>query len=129
MAFHLFDYKSVQGRNDFKEWTAALQKKELGKLNVRLDMLARLGDDLMPNILTGTTQAGLMKLRVPGRVQLRPLLCRGPINTAQEYTLLMGATEVGMSFEPPNAVRVASQRRTAVTSDPDNRRCKHERVS
>lgn len=129
MAYRLFDYHDAQGRNEFKAWSSGLQKVQLGKLNARLDMLADHGEELFPHILTNSSVATILKLRCKGQVQLRPLLCRGPINAADEFTLLAGATERGSVLEPQGVADTALARKNAVRADPQNRRKDHERVS
>ncbi|OHC61711.1 MAG: hypothetical protein A2040_12770 [Rhodocyclales bacterium GWA2_65_19] len=129
MSFKLFDYRAPSGQNDFKAWTKTLQPAQRSKLNAKLDMLKMLGDALLPQVLTGTDTAGIYKLRVKGNVQLRPMLCSGPINVDREFTLLLGAVEVGGTLKPKNAAAIAAGRKDEVRSDPDKRRIDHERVS
>lgn len=128
MTYELFDYVDGQGRNVFKAWTEGLQKAERAKLNAKLDMLRMHGTGLFPNPLTGTGTAGIQKLRVRGKVELRPLLCLGPLNVEGEFTLLMGATERDSKLVPQNADQTANTYKTAILADP-NRRIEHERVS
>lgn len=59
MVYKLFDYVDAQGRNVVKEWTAALQKPQRAKLNQLLDKLVMHGDDLYPQMLTGTDIPGI----------------------------------------------------------------------
>lgn len=126
--FTLFDYNDENGYNDFKEWTIMLQKVERAKLNAKLDMLEKLGSDLFPQVLTGTDTAGILKLRIKGNVQLRPMLCKGPINSDKEFTLLIGAKERDSCLIPKNADKEADNRKKIITENP-NRRCSHERIS
>lgn len=129
MIFKLFDYCNPAGENEFKTWTQALQPVQRGKLNAKLDMLKMLGDGLFPAILTGTDTPGILKLRIKGNVQLRPMLCKGPIDVDEEFSLLVGAIEVGRKLKPRNADVIGDGRKKEIRSDPDNRRVKHERVS
>jgi hypothetical protein len=129
MAFKLFDYVNAKGENEFKKWTAKQQLVQRARLNERLDKLSQLGDTLIPNMLTGTGTPGIQKLRVKGNVQLRPLLCKGPVDIHWEYTLLMGAKEVGDELDPHNAAATANKRKQEVIADPKHRRKEHERVS
>ena len=126
--FTLYDYLNEKGNNEFKEWTKKLQKFERAKLNVRLDMLSLQGSGLFPEILTGTPTAGILKLRVKGKVQLRPMLCKGPIKIEHEFTLLIGATERDSKFVPRKADEKANDRKKIIIENP-KRRCSHERVS
>jgi hypothetical protein len=79
-------------------------------------------------VLTGTPTAGILKLRVKGNVQLRPMLCRGPINNENEFTLLIGATERDFLFVPDKADEKANDRKKLIIENP-SRRCLHERIS
>jgi hypothetical protein len=128
MPFLIYDYVNKNAQNEFKEWTLGLEKAQRAKLNEKIDKLALYGDQLYPEILTGTGIAGIQKLRAKGNVQLRPLLCKGPVNIHLEYTLLMGAKEVGGKWVPKGAPSTAATIKTKITIDPANRRTKHERV-
>lgn len=128
MAFTLYDFLSESGNNEFKEWTENLQSKERAKLNEKLDKLQEHGDTLYPLMLTGTDVAGIQKLRVQGGVKLRPLLCKGPVDIASEYTLLMGAKEIGDKWVPKDAPKKANDKKAEVAANPLGRRKLHERV-
>jgi len=129
MSFKLFDYRNLAEQNEFKLWTQGLQSIQRAKLNAKLDMLKSVGDRLLPEVLTGTDTPGIFKLRIKGGVQLRPMLCKGPIDVKNEFTLLLGATEVGGKLKPTNADATAAIHKDEIRRDPDNRRVNHERVS
>ena len=128
MSFNLFDYCDANGVNQFKEWAKKLQTPQRAKLNAKLDMLSNQGSELFPDVLTGTDTPGILKLRVKGNVQLRPMLCDGPVNINKEYTLLLGAIEVGDELKPKNADKLADKRKNEVKLNPNTRRVKHERI-
>lgn len=128
MIFELYDYVDSKEVNEFKDWTQSLQKNDRAKLNAKLDMLKKLGPDLFPQVLTGTPTSGIQKLRVRGNVQLRPMLCPGPISIDKEFTLLLGAKEVQSKLVPKDADKIANKRKSEVLNDP-KRRVKHERIS
>ena len=128
MKYALFDYVTDKGTNDFKIWTEKLQKTQRAKLNSRLDMLENKGSDLFPQILTGTDTAGIQKLRVRGKIELRPMVCTGPINHEKEFTLLVGAIEKQGKLEPKKADQIADKRKKEVIKD-KTRRIDHERIS
>ena len=107
--FALFDYTDKNGKNDIKRWTKALEPAQRGKLNLRLDMLSLHGSGLFPEMLSGTNTAGILKLKVKGNVQLRPMLCKGPINHENEFTLLIGATERDFCLVPDKADEKANE--------------------
>ncbi len=129
MPFLLFDHTSAADENTFRTWTQSLQTQQRAKLNAKLDMLSKHGCELFPNTLTGTDTPGILKLRVKGGVQLRPMLCKGPVNQELEFTLLLGAKEVGGKLQPLNADELANDLKAAVIADPQLRRKNHERVS
>lgn len=126
--FTLFDYRDENGSNSFKKWTEMLQKSERAKLNAKLDMLSKMGANLFPQVLTGTDTSGILKLRIKGNVQLRPMLCKGPINNESEFTLLIGAKERDSRLIPVKVDEEASNRKKIIIKNSD-RRCLHERVS
>ncbi len=128
--YKLFDYINKSDSNEFKKWTEGLQKKQIAKLNQKLDKLEISGDELMPQLLTDSNVPGVKKLRITVQnVQLRPLLCNGPVNNDKEYTLLMGAKEIGDKWHPKKAPETALKKLKEITRDPENRRRKHERVN
>jgi hypothetical protein len=126
--FALFDYIDEHGNNDIKTWTQGLQKVQRAKLNAKLDMLEKVGVELFPQVLTDTPTAGIQKLRIKGNVQLRPMLCKGPIDNEKEFTLLIGAVERDSCLIPNKADEKADERKSIIKNNP-NRRCKHERVN
>jgi len=127
MVWKLYDYVDEHGVNDIKRWTETLEKKQLAKLNQKLDMLEISGPDLSPQLLSDAGESQIKKLRVKGNVQLRPLLCIGPINRGNEFTLLLGAIEKGSKYIPKNAPKIAKERREIVIKNPA-RRIDHEPV-
>lgn len=122
MAFLLYDYLDARGNNLIAPWIGALQKAERAKLDERIHKLRNHGDELFPHILAGTDKPGILKLKVHGNVQLRPLLCKGPVLVHTEYTLLAGAKEVGSLLRPRDVTSTAVVRKTEVAGDPVNRR-------
>jgi hypothetical protein len=126
MPYQLYDYVLSNGTNDILEWARSLQPAERGKLNNKLDMLAIHGPHLRPHVLAGTDAPGIQKVRVRGSVELRPLLCEGPVSVNIEFTLLAGAKEIGSVLRPKGVLEVAMNRKAEVLADP-TRRKKHVR--
>jgi hypothetical protein len=124
----IYDHVNRQGVNMIAEWTRGLQTVQRKLLRSKLDMLAQAGPDLPTQLLAGTGVANIYKLRVKGNVQLRPMLCKGPVENDAEFTLLCGAIEVGDVLQPPDATQRAVMIREAILADPNNRRCEHERI-
>jgi hypothetical protein len=123
----IFDYVDPVDGNLFKAWSARLQKKELAKLNNRLDALAIHGPELIPGILSPTGMPSIFKLKIRGQVQLRPLLCEGPGRGEEAFTLLLGAIELSDDYVPLGAPLIASRMRESLIKDM-RRRVLHERV-
>jgi hypothetical protein len=81
--------------------TERVGKLELAKLNQKMDMLVTTEPGLAPKLLAGPIkskkypkqQSHIYKLIIHGDRMLRPMLCRGPIDTDKEYTMLLGAIE------------------------------------
>ncbi len=111
MPFLIYDYVNQHGLNEFNAWTLGLEKPQRAKLNEKIDKLALYGDALYPEMLAGSSVAGIQKLKVKGNVQLRPLLCKGPVNIQDEYTLLIGAKEVGDKWVPKGAPSTAATKK------------------
>jgi hypothetical protein len=129
MAWKLYDYIDAQGDNEFKAWSEGLQKPERAKLNRRLKALEDTGPALAPQMLAGplTGYAHIYKLKINGKIALRPLLCKGPIDNDAEFTLLKGAFEVGNQWNPAAARTDAVTRRAIVLAD-SKRRTPHVKV-
>jgi hypothetical protein len=126
MPYALFDHLDAQLRNEVRIWAQALQKRERIKFDKKLDLLQQHGMSLLPNLLAGPVDTHIYKLRFGVDRLLRPRLCRGPINNETEFTLLLGAFEVGGNDKPPDANSQAVERRAAILADV-RRRCPHER--
>ena len=77
MKYAIYDYVDPVEGNLMKTWSGSLQKKERAKLNAKIDALAMHGAELIPNILAPTGVPAIFKLKVPGQVQLRPMVCEG----------------------------------------------------
>jgi len=129
MPFLLYDYVNAQDVNEFKKWTASLQKKEIARLNEKLDMLELTGLALLPLTLAATNVPGILKIKVHGQVQLRPLLCKGPIHDEEAFTLLAGAKERGFKLLPKGIEAEAKSRKAAVKNDPAKRRTAHVEIT
>jgi hypothetical protein len=126
--FALFDFRDLRNENTIREWASRLQKSERAKLNLKLDMLQRYGDELGSSLLLSVAPY-IFKLKAKGKVQLRPMLCKGPVRDESEFTLLIGATERDGKLVPSDVVERAQSRRADVLADPGKRRVPHERVN
>lgn len=123
----LYDYYNEREVNKIAEWTRSFQKRQRIGLRSKLDMLTQFGMDLLPQLLAGTGVPHIYKLKVHGNIQLRPMLCRGPFNNDEEFTILLGAVEVNWVLEPQGAAELAAQIREEIIRD-SRRRIEHERI-
>jgi hypothetical protein len=125
--WELFDYINEDGVNEIALWTRRLEKRQRIKLNQKLDMLQKHGPELPPQLLAGPIFGHIYKLKVKGNVQLRPMLCKGPVDNDGEYTLLLGAIETDDELDrsPEEAARI----REIIIADPLRRRRTHERIN
>ena len=127
MRFVIYDYVNAQGHNLIKDWADSLQKIERVKLDKKIDSLSQNGFSLPQTLLSNTDMPGIQKLRIHGSVQLRPLLCKGPLGDDHTaFTLLVGATERGGELRPLGVMDVAVQRKADILANPASRRVEHD---
>jgi hypothetical protein len=126
----LFDYLDSHGRNVMQDWADNLpmQKRDRGRLDSKIDMLAIAGDDLPPGLLQNTRCRHIMEIAVNGQVALRPMLCRGPFAMQREFTFLFGAVERDRKYEPKDAPERGEANRLDLLAD-EEKRCEHERFN
>jgi hypothetical protein len=129
MPWVIYNYRDHRGRNPVAEWCRKkLQKKDLAKMNHRIDLLGKSGHELCPGLASNLHGAPhLHKIRINGDVAPRLILCKGPINMAAEYTLLLGEFERDDKL-PEGTLELAESYRQDIIKDPKNRRGLHERV-
>jgi hypothetical protein len=105
------------------EWfrEAGITPKERAKLDVALERLRTLDFELVSKkLLAGPlhgTKVYKLRLRCENR-ELRPMLCRGPVGSPLDYTLLLGAIEVGDRPRPPDAEARADRNRQTLKERP-----------
>jgi hypothetical protein len=126
----LWDFLDNRGRNVILQWARIQTTRDRGMLNQRFDRLVQIdfGLAITSKLLAGPIYKHIYKMQIHGDVQLRPLLCRGPINNDAEYTLLLGATERDRKLTP-RAKEQAELNRAQVLASPSTRRTRHERIS
>src|SRR5580704_877448 len=122
MTWDLYDYRDHRHRNLVRDWCERLQKKDLAKMNQRLDLLAQSGHLLCPGLASNLHGAPhLYKVKINGSVAARLFFCKGPINMEVEYTLLLGEFERDGEL-PRGTLETAESYRQAIIKDPLNRR-------
>ena len=126
----LYDYIDTRGRNDFEAWTRNLESRYRAMLNRKLKALEdEVERGLLPGMIEGPIKhhPHIYKPKLGGKVKLRPLLCKGPLDNNCELTLLIGATERDWQYDPTNAPDTAEARREEIIND-YSRRCRHVKV-
>jgi len=128
--YQLFDYLDSRDRNVMQEWALDLGEDQRARLDLKIDMLQRAGEDA-PKLLTPTSgrprQRHIWEMPIKGEVALRPMLCRGPITMGSEFTFLSGAVERDRVYVPLNAPQRAEANRIDLITRGGNAREKHKR--
>lgn len=127
----IFEY--IEGdRSTLHKWLKDedVTERDRGQLILKMDLLAMHGTDLLTGILAGPIASKrkpkelrgsqIYKLKVKGDRQLRPMLCKGPVDMSGEFTFLIGAIETGGVLDV-DALE-AEDRRQEVIADPENAR-------
>ena|SRR6202142_4418877 len=128
--YDLWDFISGRGENLIARWAdeEKLNKSARAKMDQRFDRLMQVDFELAihTNLINGPVKKEIYKVKVNGDVQLRPLVCRGPIEKTSEYTILVGAIERNKKLEPSTCLTDASNNRDIILAD-NRRRCPHEK--
>jgi hypothetical protein len=130
MTKQLWDFLDNRGDNVIEAWGSAQSKRDRGMLNQRFDRLTQVDFDLAlgSKLLAGPIYKHVYKMQIHGDVQMRPMLCKGPLKNDDEYTLLLGAAERNWKLVPASAKTDAEHNRGLVLASPLTRRKAHERI-
>ena len=126
----LWDFLDIRGDNVVETWGTAQTKRDRGMLNQRFDRLVQVDFSLAigSKLLAGPIYRHVYKMQIHGDVQMRPMLCKGPLKNDDEYTLLLGAVERNWKLVPASAKTDAEYNRGLVLASPLTRRKAHERI-
>ena len=105
-----------------------MPKAEVAIFQAKIDLFERGGPDLTPGLIAGPVAKNIYKMKIKGHkghVQLRPMLCYGPVSET-EITLLVGAIEKGFKLIPETCKVTAQENRGILIAD--KRRRRRERV-
>lgn len=98
-----------------------ISARDRAKLDFSLNRLRTLDFALVSNKLMAGPLKGSkvykLRLRCENR-ELRPMLCRGPVESPLDYTLLHGALEIGNSLRPSDAIDRADRNRKTLIAKP-----------
>ena len=117
----IYEWVDKNGRGVVTNWPK-LQESQRAKLDSKLDMLVNAHVDpktrqaSLSGLLVGPGFGGqqyIYKLRVRGNVQLRPMICLGPLGM-NEWTVLYPSTEKGDELIPSDAAALAEARRLEI---------------
>jgi phage-related protein len=121
----IYDYLTPSGRNDIYKWAKGFSNERRGKFEEKLDVLRKHGVNV-PKDLLAYLGNDIYKLKVQGKPQLRPLLCRGVKDkNLEEFTIFIGVTEENGELRPKDAIDQARKRLAELLENPDQR-CEHE---
>lgn len=126
--FRIFEFIDERGRSVIGDWLDAerITSRDRNLLKAKMDLLALQGTELT-GLVAGPIsskrnrrmQSHIYKLVIHGDRMLRPMLCKGPIDMEQEFTLLLGAIETGDILD--HDAEDAEQNRAIVMRDPARR--------
>lgn len=95
----VYDYVDREGVNQVEAWARGLDPRSRAKFDNKIRLVQQADMDSLPGLVRGFNIQGqrhIGKLAVgssgSGRA-LRPLICRGPIDSEEEITILLGAEE------------------------------------
>lgn len=127
MTWRIYHFTDSRGDSILKEWVEEIRlpMRQRGQLDRKIDSLAQNGPCLPPQLLAGTRSRHIRKLKIKSNIQLRPMLCAGPLNMDEEFTLLLGAVERDYKLDPLDAPERAEANRQTLLSD-HSRRIEHE---
>jgi hypothetical protein len=128
--YKLWDFLDNRFKSVILQWVRddRLTKRDRAILNQKISRLAQMDFSLAINakLLAGPIYKHVYKMRMKGDVQLRPMLCRGPVDNDAEYTFLLGTVETGGHL-PAGSKETAENNRTVVLDDHD-KRIRHQRI-
>jgi hypothetical protein len=132
LRWRVYCFLSSSGRNVIREWLdeERVSLAQRADFQMKITLLENGGVDAVPGFITETPVAdNIYKAKIKGnkgRVQLRPMLCRGPFVVSEEFTFLCGAIERDGKLIPKDWKKRAQNHRAILLADPRRRR--HEGV-
>jgi hypothetical protein len=125
LKWSIYFFLSERGVNLITDWLDAekISVKQRADFQAKIDLFERGGSDLITGFITDTPIApDIYKMKIKGQVQLRPMVCRGPLDLGREYTVLVGWIERDNARVPNNIKKKASENRSIIIADPRRRR-------
>src|SRR6185312_12650132 len=125
LRWQIYCFLSERRSNLIADWLKSerVSAAQRGDFQAKIDLFERGGPDLITGFITETPiAADIYKMKVKGKVQLRPMACKGPIDLNREYTILLGWIERDRERVPTEVKRKAQENRLIVVNDPTRRR-------
>ena len=121
--FRIYEFAEHGDQSVIRKWLDAesISKRDRGQLMAKMDLLAKEGLALASvggpiRSKRKRIQSHTYKLIVHGDKMLRPMFCKGPIDTENEFTFLVGAIEANWTLDTD--VADAEERRARLIVDP-----------
>jgi hypothetical protein len=130
--WRVYCFLSSGGRNVIREWLdqERVSLAQRAEFQVKITLLQNGGPEMVPGFITETPVAkDIYKAKIKGnkgKVQLRPMLCKGPFAMDEEFTFLCGAIEKDRKLVPKDCKEKAQRHREILIAEPIRRR--HEGV-
>ncbi len=119
----LYEYVDRRGKGAISDWS--LQPSEQALLDLHMRQLKRVTDpNHLPGLFFGARKRAphIIKIKIGGKIRLRPMVCRGPMDSNREVTILFPAVERNGKLVPLDAPEIAERRRQEILADPRRRR-------
>jgi len=129
MAWQLFDFYDLRGRNVTSDWLLSLDRVMRARMKSKLQSIRTFGGTGLPGMVTDTREPHIKEIVVNGQLALRLFLCRGPIDVRAQITLLGGGRERDSRYvtkKPHITPEDAETYRQQLFADPRSRRKPHE---
>lgn len=123
--WHIYDHVDRRGANVVEQFLDRLDPRARAKVHAKIMMLRQNGGTLPTAILSDTDEPTIKKLRIRGRINWRILLCRGPVDGPNEFTLIDAVQEKDNRM-PAGAAARAAAIRMEITESPQTRRKPHD---
>ena len=132
--WRVFEFLDGRNRGIVSAWLEheRVPKDQLAAFRAKIDALSSGGPEMVPGLIAGPIKqrklgiTGIYKMKIKGNkgwVQLRPMLCFGPLaRDSNVITMLVGAVEKDQKLIPYDCLKRADGNRRILLNDPARRR-------
>lgn len=121
MSWTIYQYRDHRNHFPIEEWYDTLNTTERALLDQKVGALQQNGPEPFRADWCGPLRAGIWKLKIKTKRQLRLMLCKGPADKNRELTFLYPAVEKDRQLIPSNARERASERLKEIEADRERR--------